>query len=338
MKSRPIAKAAVILSVGCVIAYYHFQLIAEATPLHSLHYRLNYVPILLAAIWFGRWGGIVAAAVLTAIYLPHVISGHGANPHDSRLNVYLEFILYNVVGGIVGELVTRRVRDQVNLGEARRLASLGQWAGGVAHEIRNPVQTIQSAMDVLARRVKDEETREIVETVKEEAVRLGRFASDFLAVGRPPTPRFVATDLEELCRRSVARPFSSGSPAGVSIEVAAPSGAIGAECDPEQIDQVVRNLIENAAHAAGTDGRVRVSFASDAATAVILVEDSGPGVAPEMRAEVFEPFVSRRPGGTGLGLAVSRRIIEAHGGKITCASSSALGGALFAVRLPRRRA
>jgi signal transduction histidine kinase len=337
MKSQPIAKAALILAVGCVIAYYHFQLIAEATPMHSLHYRLNYIPILLAAIWFGRRGGIVAAAVLTSIYLPHVVFGHGANPHESQLNVYMEFILYNVMGWLVGELVTRRVRDQANLGEARRLASLGQWAAGVAHEIRNPAQTIQSAMDVLARRVKDDETREIVETVKEEAARLGRFAADFLAAGRPPTPRYVATDLEELCRRVADRLPAPVRPPGLSIEIVPPQERIEAECDPEQLTQVVRNLIENAVQAAGSAGHVRVSFARDAATAAILVEDSGPGVAARMRDEIFEPFVSRRPGGTGLGLAVAGRIVEAHGGRITCAISTALGGALFAIRLPRRR-
>lgn len=338
-------RLAVVVGIGAVIAFYHFRIVDHATPLHSLHYRLNYVPILLAAIWFGRLGGGVAAALVTALYAPAVHFGHGLDPFASGLHVYLEFVLYNVVGWVVGDLVSRRLRDQERLDDARRLALLGELAAGVAHEVKNPAQTIGGAIDLVRKRGVSAPSDDLLRTARAEVDRLDALVRDFLALARPPAPRPVSVDLDALVRQTVDRvllgrsgeaPEGSESRAVPSIEIDVPRALDGVACDPEQIAGALRNLVENAVDAAGAAGRIRVSCAAGAEGLLLRVDDDGPGVPEDDRERVFEPFRTGKARGTGLGLSLARRAAEAHGGALRCERSD-LGGARFVLSLPRER-
>lgn len=334
MKSRRYWQWFALAASAVLIAFYHFRMIGEDTPIHSLHYRLNYLPILLAAIWFGLRGGAVTAAVITAVYLPHAVLGHGVGHHSPQLNTYLEFVLYNVVGWVVGWLVSARIKDQQRFDHAKQLATLGEFAAGVVHEIKNPVQTIQGALDLVRNRPLDADTAEILGMAREEASRLDRFAQDFLALAKPPSPHRMDADVTQLVRNSIERVRLARSGKMPVVELVTLKTAFRAECDPEQIEQALWNVIENATDAAGVDGRIRVSLTAQGSMIQIEVEDSGPGVAGEDVERIFEPFRTKRAGGTGLGLPISRAILEAHGGRITCRSGS-LGGAAFRLEFPQ---
>lgn len=332
-KARRAPRLFAIVTIGLVIAFYHFQMIDQHTPLHSLHYRLNYFPILLAAIWFGRWGGAVSAGVMTAIYLPHVIFGHGQGV-DSSANVFMEFVLYNVVGWVVGDLVTRRVRDQERLDRARHLAALGEMTAGIAHEVKNPTQTIGGAIDLILQMPVGEAAKDLLLTAREEVKRLDLLVRDFLALARPSPPVFVSTDMSHLITQTVERVQLGRLKSPPRFDVALPHDQQDVSCDAQQIEKALRNLIENAADAAGSGKAIRVSLTFDEATACIFVEDEGPGVAPDQREAIFEPFKTNKSGGTGLGLPLARRIAEAHGGSLTYHSST-LGGAGFQLMIPK---
>jgi signal transduction histidine kinase len=117
---------------------------------------------------------------------------------------------------------------------------------------------------------------------------------------------------------------------GVAVSV---DGAASVPGHPEKLRQVLVNLVRNAAEAAGAGGRISVVLTERDGTAEIAIEDSGPGIPPELRPRLFEPFFTTKPSGTGLGLAVSRAIARAHGGDLA-ADAATGGGARFALRLP----
>jgi signal transduction histidine kinase len=322
-----------IVGIGIVIAFYHFRMIDQHTPLHSLHYRLNYIPILLAAIWFGRMGGALGAGIMTAVYLPHVFFGHGQGV-DSNANVFMEFVLYNIVGWVVGDLVTRRVRDQERLDRARHLATLGEMTAGIAHEVKNPTQTIGGAIDLILQMPVGDSVKDLLMTAREEVRRLDLLVRDFLALARPSPPVCLATDLNHLISQTVERVQLGRLKSPPRFDIVLPRDQAEISCDAQQIEKALRNLIENAADAAGEGKMIRVSLMMEADSARILVDDEGPGVAANRRDEIFEPFKTNKSGGTGLGLPLARRIAEAHGGSLTYHISS-LGGAAFLLVIPR---
>ena len=137
----------------------------------------------------------------------------------------------------------------------------------------------------------------------------------------------VNLDLQQVVSEALARLAI----AGLRFTPAEPLMVRG---DPTQLAQVIVNLAQNAAQFAGPTGSVEVAVASDEKSALVTVDDSGPGIDPAIRNRLFEPLVTTRPGGVGLGLALVRRVIERHGGSVV-ASRSPLGGARFTVQLPR---
>ncbi|MES2938710.1 MAG: ATP-binding protein [Pseudomonadota bacterium] len=181
-----------------------------------------------------------------------------------------------------------------------RLAELGQLAASVAHDLRNPLNIIAMAVATAPADTR----REVADQVQ----RISRLAEDLLDYAKPWQIRAVTVDAAQQVREAARR--APGVELGAGLEQALPVRA-----DPQRLDQALVNLLANARSAAGTR-RVRVE-AERADDAVLLhVCDDGPGVPPDLRERLFEPFASRSPGGTGLGLAIVARIMAAHGGSV----------------------
>ncbi len=217
---------------------------------------------------------------------------------------------------------------QARLVQQEKLAGIGRLAAGVAHEINNPLAVILGYTRLLAKRA-DEGTRADLRVVEEETLRAKLIVDDLLDLSRPVVVEAVPVDLRALCDEVVGRLAETPLLAGVEVVVRGQGRAAG---DPRKLRQVVLNLVRNGAEAAGKGGRVEVEVEAGPGGAAIAVSDSGPGLSDEVRARLFEPFFSRKEGGTGLGLAVSKGIVEAHGGRIEVAGGP--GGARFTVRLP----
>jgi signal transduction histidine kinase len=214
--------------------------------------------------------------------------------------------------------------------QAQRLASLGQMAATVAHEIRNPLAIIKGTAEVLRDRVKAEP--ELFGYIHDEIARLNRLVSDFLSYAREPVLRKEPCDLAELISHAVSR-----HPACQRIDWQAPAEAIAAPCDKDRIRQVLDNLLLNA-HQAMENGQGRIHITLHVERyrgrrqAVIAVLDQGPGL-QNRQEDIFEPFYTTKTSGTGLGLAVSHNIIESHQGRIE-AADRAEGGSVFRFYLP----
>jgi len=269
--------------------------------------------------------------------------------YGARLRIgYSSFRLLGRGGTPIGTAIIfqdltdlRAMEDRV--ARTQRLADLGRVAAGLAHELRNPLASMMGAVELLARTVADSpEDARLLGIVQREGGRLATLVSDFLEYARPRAPRRVACDLSAVVADTLDA--FANDPAAQRVEVRRALEPAPASCDPDQIRQVLWNLLVNAAHAArgrleGADeralaGTVRVTCAPSAAGGARLeVEDDGPGIPAADRHRLFTPFFTTRQGGTGLGLATVHAIVDAHGGVVAVESEPGRG-ARFVVQLP----
>jgi signal transduction histidine kinase len=238
-------------------------------------------------------------------------------------------------------------RAQQALVENERLAALGQMAATVGHELRNPLGVLTNALYLIRTAVSataDDRLHRQLDTADREISAATLIVSDLLEFSRPRAANPVPVDVTELLAEAV-----SVAPPPSGIEVAAPDAADSPDLTPvvadrDQLRQVVLNLLTNAYEAMPTGGTVRLAaraVAGDgegagpvgAGAVEITVSDTGTGMDEQTRERVFEPFFSQKTKGTGLGLAVSKRIVEQHGGTLSLASQPGRG-CTAVVRLP----
>lgn len=235
---------------------------------------------------------------------------------------------------MAAELALREER----LVAAERLASLGQLAAGVAHEVNNPLTAIIGHARLIERdAAASGEAREGAALVLAEAERCRAIVSGLLDLARPPRLTRVALDLAEVAdevAQAIARGHGDAVAAHALFHIQRPAAGVTLSGDAPKLRQVVWNLLKNAVEAA-PEGPVRVSFAGDPARVVMRVSDPGAGIPEAVRARLFEPFVTSKPDGTGLGLAVSLALARAHGGTLRLVSTGAGAGTTFELELPR---
>jgi two-component system sensor histidine kinase HydH len=341
----------------------HYTASATTQLPHEIFRRLYYLPIILAAFSYGLRGGVAAALVTTAAYLPHAL-GHISHDPAAPIDKGLEVLLYNVVGVVTGLLVERERREKRDHqrtaeslrrtleerealeGELRRrerLAAVGQLSAGLAHEIRNPLGSIKGAAQILTGDLPTGDRDRLLAILTEESGRLDRVLTDFLTFARPRPPELRPMDLAACVRDTVALLATEAAEHGVTIDVLAPAGDLpDVSGDEDLLRQVVWNLVRNGLQAVGRGGRleIRLDRVSGSLGARwvggcirMSISDDGPGIAAGDLDRIFNPFFTTRDGGTGLGLAICHRIVADHGGSIEVASRPE-GGARFDVDLP----
>jgi two-component system NtrC family sensor kinase len=206
------------------------------------------------------------------------------------------------------------VRER-RLVESERMAAIGQLAAGIAHEINNPIGIIRGYLRTMGPDSPPETLREELQILDDEAASCQRIAEDLVAYARAPELRCSSVAMDQLLTETVRRFQETADGAERRVALDAASGA--AYADPGRLRQVVLNLVVNAAQVSETDDLIEVSGAPiEGGAYQILVSDRGPGIPREDRNRIFEPFFSKRPGGSGLGLAVCQGIMKAHGGSI----------------------
>lgn len=215
-----------------------------------------------------------------------------------------------------------------------RLAAFGQLTSTIGHELRNPLAVVESSAYLLRRRVGgDPAAVRHVDKIQKQVVRSNRIIATLLDIVRDRPPSRVKVSPRELAARAATwvrdeRHFE--------VQLDVPEGLDDVCVDAGQIDQVLGNLLTNAVDAAGPEGRVILSGRLVGGFLEFVVADSGSGIDPSVRERLFEPLVTTKGSGVGLGLALCKKLAEAHGGEVHLSKEPELSGAAFVVRLPRR--
>jgi signal transduction histidine kinase len=288
----------------------------------SRHFYLLFVPL----IWVAARGGLASAVVASAVVQVGVMLG--VRPHDAAELPVIELqalvAAFTLTGLYLGMMVDERIRAVESLRHSLRLAAAGEMAGAIAHEVNQPLTALsnygRSAQMLLERGADAAQLAEILGKMLAEGERAAdvvRRLRDFFRAG---TTRLQEVEVASLLgsARRIGEGIVAGTPIELRVEGAAPLPPL--YVDRLQIELVLRNLIANAAEsllaARAAEGTIRVSAGRHGDAVRIAVVDNGPGVPSGTQAQLFEPFVSGKPTGMGLGLAVSRAIAEAHGGSL----------------------
>ncbi len=354
MRYRLFIKLLVLGAAILLISTLHYRTRTEHIWLHLMLQRSYYVPILVSALWFGWRGGVFAAAIVGVAYTPYVLATWAENPAFAA-SAYGEVIMFFAIGTLTGILadIEKRERKKVTqtaqklaevnvqlqasfeqLRRADRLSALGELSAGIAHEVRNPLGSIEGAIQILGRTNLPEETRkEFSGLAQTELNRLKAVVTNFLEFARPQQPQRRAVAPGTLLD-SVARLTSeTAKMAEVSIKVESPVETPSVMLDPEQIKQVILNLVINAIQATAPHGQVTLRAGAKDGWLAFEVEDEGKGIPDESLEKIFDPFFTTRADGTGLGLSIAHSIISQHGGKIEVTRNQGKG-MTFAVYLP----
>ncbi len=241
----------------------------------------------------------------------------------------------------VGRLREELEHKNRQLERRERLAALGQMAAGLAHEIRNPLGGIQLYADLLTRDLTESPAQlKVVEKIRCGVRRLETLVSDVLSFAHPSEPQRCEVLVHELVEEVGELVSPQLHQHRVELRADEQCRTIALCVDPRHIQQILMNLLLNGIEAAGDGGWVEVAariVESDetGSDVVLTVGDSGPGVPPDIRERIFNPFFTTRETGTGLGLAIVHQLVEAHGGSVSVGRHPQ-GGALFMVRLPMR--
>lgn len=341
-----------VLAVKTPIFLAYFIILA-ARPMTSST-RLTAFVSALATL---EYAGVVALFVLDGrIQITGDPIGTVISANVSFLDQGARIFLLGIAGGITTyatawheRLLRRALAAQVEqaaaerdmegrLRDADKLAALGTLATSVAHEVSNPLASIAAIADMMQMQAADDEVRKDAETIAHEARRTDRVIRDLLMVARPRAAEMAEVSLHEMTERALGLLRIYLRDAGVAVETKFDPRAPTLRGDAGRLEQVVINLVINAVHALerASNGRaIRISTEAGRDALRYAVEDTGPGLSPEVIPRIFERFFTTKPvgKGTGLGLWIARQIVEEHGGTISAANASS-GGARFEIRFP----
>jgi two-component system sensor histidine kinase HydH len=359
-----------LLSIRTKVAYIVAMVIALAiatwlTPvhlivLHNILHHLNILPLMLAGMLFGWRSALQALLLATVLQSPSIYRHWHTMPLDAQDQI-VELSTFGAAGVIAGIIADRermqrqrvettkleleRVYTELSenvqhLKKTERLTAAGQLAASLAHEIRNPLASISGAAGILARGQAPPESREeCLDILMKESVRLNKLLTNFLDFARPRLPRFLWTEPVSIIQSVTLLTQHLAARSHVHLVQQTPSRMREIECDPEQIKQVLLNLILNAVQATEAEGTVIIRASVTANDLLIQVIDEGQGISEDKLERIFDPFFTTKENGTGLGLAVAANIMAQHHGLITCrANTDKAAGMTFEVQLPFNRA
>lgn len=238
----------------------------------------------------------------------------------------------------------RRAEEEINrqrekLHQNEKMAAMGSLLAGVSHELNNPLAVVVAQSTLLHEFAADVPTKARAEKVRAAAERCGRIVKSFLGMVRLHTNEKTQTDLNQVVRSALEVTAYGARSSGIVIDASLSAEPITVLGDPDHLTQVAANFLVNSQHAlAGVNGERRISVTTahtDHGKARFTVEDNGPGIPAEIRDRIFESYFTTKPVGvgTGIGLSISRSIVERHNGKVWFEESAA-GGARFVVELP----
>ncbi len=242
----------------------------------------------------------------------------------------------------VDELL-ERLASQLDV--ADRLANISRLTGGVAHEIKNPLNAIALRLDLLRTRLSlsesaapqeplsDEEIAQELEIVSKEVLRLDRVVKTFLDFSKPMEVHFTTVDVTALLREVADLMTPPARVAGIALHLDLPAEPVSIRADADMFKQAILNLVTNAMEAMKQGGALRLKAFEEGGLVTLEVSDTGPGIPPSMRSKVFQLYFTTKTRGSGMGLAMTYRAVQLHNGTVTFSSEEGVG-TTFRLQLP----
>ncbi|HEY7402801.1 MAG TPA: ATP-binding protein [Candidatus Angelobacter sp.] len=333
----------------------------EPVAINSDYYPIYYLPVMTAAMYYGPLGTLLWTLAASAAYSSYLYQAqqHFTITADSISQLAMRLLFFFFVAMTVNRFVVQyrlQVKRYQELSEslaeanrslklaqeearrAERLAALGQLSAGLAHEIRNPLGVIKGSAEILTQKLAgaDPLAQELGGYIYTEVNRVSALVGRFLDFARPSQLVLTPTDVVALVERCLKTVSEQGACAGVKVRRDFAVGLPRVMLDQDLCDQVFTNLLMNACEAMGEKGgeiNVRILATPDESHVMVEIEDSGPGVPPELKEQIFNPFVTTKKTGVGLGLAIVSKIVDAHGGSVKLLSP-AHQGACFRITFP----
>jgi len=305
--------------------------IPTPVPSEFLH-RLYFLPIILSGLLFGLKGGFLSAVVVTLLFIPHWFQWFRHHvPHGGYLD---EVALFYAFGILIGLLVDReRIETQLRQ-DQEHLAILGEAAATVAHELKNPVITIGAyTQKILQKTNTADPNRDHLVVIHRECQQIEVMLKDMIHFSRPIDLEFSFVDINHLVKEvlKIIHPQAEQKQIWVSSNLDGQLPFI--QADQTRLTQVLHNLVLNAIQASDPEQQVLVRTQRQKGHVLIEVADLGCGIPPTHQDKVFNPFFSTKKEGSGMGLAISKRIIELHQGRLFFRSNQPTG-TIFIVSLP----
>jgi signal transduction histidine kinase len=337
LRGRTISVVLQIIIVWVLIGYTH--------GLSSRYYLMLLLPLLSTASFLGLAGTVAASIAAIGAYLSFFLyvdfKEYYVDPEDFHtlaircLTLAIAAVLVNTLAAAIRAQSAKYklIAEQLTVAEAavrrsERLAALGQLSAGLAHELRNPLGSIKGSADLLARSAShnDPMAKELAGIISAEVDRTNSLVTRFLDFARPLEPRRESTDVTGVIDRAVVR---AKVDAVRDYSPSLPRLAI----DPELMEQVFLNLVTNASQASAPGAPITIRTREVDDQAEVSVIDRGCGIPPDKIETIFNPFVTTKQGGVGLGLAIVAKIVDGHGGKMSVESEPGKGST-FRVLLP----
>lgn len=335
---------------------------------HDMFRRLSYFPIVLGAIWFGVWGGLLLAVLSSIAFIPHVLIYIGEEG-GTYLSELTEIILYLAAGTVTGiiagreSLLRNRYKElsekleisydklhsetqlmlevEEQLSAAQKLSALGQLSASLAHEIKNPLSSIKGTAEILLDEFpKDHPKREFVEILLKETTRLNNTVEEVLQFSRRGMQGKKKEDartepLSQVIDRVTSLLASQLRKKSIKLTVTGWQEGKAFFVAGEKLSQVFLNIILNGIDATPPKGEITIETIKHDGGYSVSVKDNGAGIPDGLKDKIFTAFYSTKEDGTGLGLSISKKIVESYGGTLTL-SDVKTGGACFTVFLPEQ--
>ncbi len=328
------SKSSVIILLVVIIGSLHFIPHKERLYYHIFYGELFFLPIILAGFWFGLLGALSTSMAVTAFSFPFVLLQWSSfSPAD--FDRIIEIMLYNGVALIVGLLKNREISYVKRLLKAESLAAMGQSLASVAHDMKTPLIAIGGFSKQLRKRFgESDHDLEKLEIVIREAERLENMMQNMLDFSRPLDLHLAYRNPNEILEFSLNVVSHAAQEKTIHIERSLAAELPLIPLDAGRMVQALINLLTNAIHASPETETIEVHTSFDRDRVFIDIADRGSGISAEQKVEIFLPFISGKDGGTGLGLPIALKIVQAHGGSLDVRDNAG-HGVVFRITMHR---